>query len=358
MTVPNIKDIRWRYCARWDEKPAASLGISLLRLGICRTRDWTGSAVDFVERGFKRFCKESGSEDARKIWEGDLRIMDHMVELTEQERSHARAEMDGPAQRLFIAGDFSAAASIPIGATLPHLEREDKLLPAAFCALFVHNLWKWTRVYDVSDALAYAEMGMVDMDEDQLRDSCYPQVTAEIPGCLNGRLKMNPARALHLLKAMQPKLRSSTSRQLVGHLLEVPEHSTGRHHAWPDQLVQQIPGLEEFLEDCDGVGPGALISWYEDDAITACFHEEMSYLGQNGPLEPSLLLDLSLDQPGQMLDRQVTQVFDHVGAMLRSLASAAKIVAIIRELYDEHLHQHRLKSGVQTEPGASGLRDE
>src|SRR6266481_10091783 len=100
VTVPNIKDIRWRYCARWDEKPAASLGVSLLRLGICRTRDWTGSAVDFVERGFKRFCKENGSEDARNIWEGDLRIMDHMVELTEQERSQARAEMDGPAQRL------------------------------------------------------------------------------------------------------------------------------------------------------------------------------------------------------------------------------------------------------------------
>ena len=198
MTVPNIRDVRWRYCARWDEKPAASLGISLLRLGICRTRDWTGSAVDFVERGFKRFCKESGSEDARKIWEGDLRIMDHMVELTEQERSQARAEMDGPARTLFLAGDFSAAVSIPIGATLPHLEREDKLLPAAFCALFVHDLWKWMRVYDVSDALEHAEMGMVDMDEDQLRDSCYPQVNAEIPRCLNGRLKMNPAHALHL----------------------------------------------------------------------------------------------------------------------------------------------------------------
>jgi len=156
--VPTIRDIRWRYCTRWDEEPAARLGSSLLRLGICRVEDWTGSAVDFVERGFNRFCKANGVDDARRIFQGDLRIMDHMFDLTERQRNEARSEMSEPAQTLFLVGDFTAAASIPIGATLAHLEREHTLLPAAFYVVLVQDLWKWMRVYDCTAALEHAEM--------------------------------------------------------------------------------------------------------------------------------------------------------------------------------------------------------
>jgi hypothetical protein len=353
-----VANIRSRYCARWDEKPAADLGISLLRLGICRPDDWTGSAVDFVERGFKRFCKLNGAEEARKIWEGDLRIMDQVFDLTEPERNQAQTETDGPPQTLFLTADFSAAASIPIGAALAHLKREHDLLPAAFYRLFVHHLWRWMRVYSVTDALDHAEMGMIDADEEGLRESCYPKVKTEIPICLRNRLKMSPSRAWRLLKEIRPQLRSDASRKLVDRLLEMHRHSAGYTHAWPHKSMQQIPGLEEHLENCDGLGPGCMISWYEDDAISACFHEEMSYMGQNGPLEPSLLLAIPLDQPRSRLDRQVRRVLNYAGAMLRSLAATAKIVAIIRELYDEHLREHRIKSGLQIEPGTSGVRNE
>ena len=58
------------------------------------------------------------SIDVRKVWEGDIRILDHMFEQSERERNEARAEMDDPAQSLFLVTDFSSAASIPIGATL------------------------------------------------------------------------------------------------------------------------------------------------------------------------------------------------------------------------------------------------
>jgi len=199
---------------------------------------------------------------------------------------------------------------------------------------------------------------MIDREEADLEGSVYPQVKAEIPACLADRLKMKPARALKLLTEIQPELRGARARQLVGHLLDMHENSRARRHAWPVRLVGQIPGLEEYLEDSDGVGPGCLINWYEGDAISACFDEEMSYMGQNGPLAPSILLTLSLDQPGKALDKQVKHVFDYIGAMLRSFAKAANIVEIIQELYDEHLREHRLKSGLQAQPGASGVRDE
>jgi len=358
VTVPQIRDIRWRYCARWDEEPAANLGRSLLRLGICRPKDWSGSAVDFVERGFNRFCQANGIDDVRTVWQGDLRIMDHLFELSERERNEARAEMDAPTQTLFLVGDYSAAASIPIGPTLPLLEREHNLLPAAFYAVFRDCLWKWMRVYDHSAAACHAEMGLIDMEEEELKESVYPQVAAAVPACLRDRLKMNPSRALRLLREVQPKLRGSVARQLVAYLLDMHENSSGCCHAWPGQLVGKVPGLEEYLEDSDGTGPGCLVNWYEDDAISACFDEEMTYMGQNGPLAPSILQMITLDKPQKAVDQTVRNLFDYVGGMLRSLASAAKIVEIIREGYDEYLSEHRRKSGLQTQPGTSGVRDQ
>lgn len=358
VTVPQIGNIRWRYCARWDEEPAANLGKSLLRLGICRPQDWTGSAVDFVERGFNRFCKENGIDDVRTVWQGDLRIIDHLFATNERERNEARAEMDEPTQTLFLVGDYSAAASIPIGPTLPLLEREHHLLPAAFHAAFIDCLRKWTLVYGHSDAAAHAEMGLMDMVDEEIKESIYTQVAATVPACLRDRLKMNPSRAFTILKDVQPKLRGSVARQLVAHLLDMHKYSAGYRHAWPGRLIGQVPGLEEYLEDSDGTGPGCVVDWYEDDAISACFDEEMTYMGQNGPLAPSLLRMITLDKPQKNVDQEVRSLFDYIRAMLRSLASAAKIVEIIRDGYDEYLREHRLKPGLQTQPGATGVRDQ
>ncbi len=101
VTFPRLKGIRWRYCTRWDEGPAAVLGMSLLRLGVCCPKDWSGSAVDFVERGFRRFCSQNRAADAKRVWVGDLRITDSLFELTEQERNRVEAVHRG---RLFNVG--------------------------------------------------------------------------------------------------------------------------------------------------------------------------------------------------------------------------------------------------------------
>jgi hypothetical protein len=101
--------------------------------------------VDFVERGFSRFCQQNGATEAKKVWVGDLRIADCLFELTEQERNQMEAELEGRTQQLYLIGDYEAAASIPIAATLACLEAEDELLPAAFYQVFTTNLYKWMR---------------------------------------------------------------------------------------------------------------------------------------------------------------------------------------------------------------------
>src|SRR5579864_5720431 len=118
VTMPRLNGVRWRFCSRWDEQPAAELGKSFLRLGICRIEDWSGSAVDFVERGFRRFAKANGAEEAKRVWAGELRIADYLYPLSEPERNQLEADSDASIEKLFLIGEYHAAASIPIGATL------------------------------------------------------------------------------------------------------------------------------------------------------------------------------------------------------------------------------------------------
>lgn len=309
-----------------------------------------------MERGFRRFCKQNGAEEAKKVWSGFLRIMDHPFEMTEQERNSS--EIESPTMMLYLVGEYDAAASIPIGAALTHLECEHELLPAAFYKIFVHNLWKWMRVFDYSDALEHAEMWIEDLDEDSEVESVYPRVKQNIPRCLQKYSKIGERKARKFLQQTEPSLRSSVARQLVSHILEMDTHGQGREHAWAGRLAEQIPALGDFLNDADSCGPGCLISWHEDDEINACFEEQMQGLGQDAPLEPPIVLTIQLEQPPQEMDGEIKRVFDYAAAMLRSLASAAQIVDITRELYDEHLRQHRLQSGLQVEPRPAGIRDE
>jgi hypothetical protein len=119
-----------------------------------------------------------------------------------------------------------------------------------------------------------------------------------------------------------------------------------------------VPGLEEFLSETDGCGPGCAITWYEDDVISAAFDDQMQYLGQDGPMEPSIMVHIQLHARADRLDQEVKRVFDYLGAMLRSLRLAARTVELIRDTYDGYLREHRKKSGLQALPGVAVVRQE
>ena len=357
VTFPRLKGVRWRYCTRWDEGPAAVLGMSLLRLGICRADDWSGSAVDFVERGFRRFCSQNRAVDAKRVWVGTLRITDSLFELTEQERNQIEAGRECVTDHLYLIGDYEAAASIPIGATLARLEAEHPLLPAAFYQVFTNNLYRWMRVYDYIDGQEHAETWMEDLSEDELEASVYRKVEWEIPASIKAHTKtLKYRRAKNLLQEIRPY--TGVAREAIRHLLEMDAHGQGQEHAWPGHISESdVPGIDEWLMDAENSRPGCLITWYENDAINACFDEEAQHMGENGPCQPNVALPIHLNKPSKELDEEVRRVFDHASAMLCSLASAAKIVELIRDLYDEYLREHRLEPGLPAEPGAAGVRE-
>ena len=316
--------------------------MSLLRLGICQPSDWSESAVDFVERGFNRFCRHNGAAQAKRVWVGELRIGDSLFELTESERNQIEAGREGAAQQLFLTGDYEAAASIPIGETLARLEPEHELLPAAFYQVFTANLYKWMRVYEYVDAQEHAETWMEDLDDEELQASVYRKVEMEIPSCIQKHApRMGYERARRLLRGIKPA--APLARQLIRHVLEMDAHGLGHEHSWAGHLTEKnVPGISDWLMDAESSRPGCLITWYENDAINACFDEDAQHMGENGPCQPNMVLPIRLERPIRKLDEEVRRVFDHAGAMLQSLASAAKVVEMIRELYDEYLREHRL----------------
>jgi len=320
---------------------------------------WSGgSAVDLVERGFRRFAKANGAEEVKRVWSGELRIADYLYPLSEPERKQMEADVKGSIEKLFLVGEYHAAASIPIGAALADLEREQRLLPAAFYKVLVHNLWKWMRVYDYSDAVEHSELWLFELDEDNEADSVYRKVKERIPPCLARSSSLNEKNARKILGKFGSSLRDLASRQLVQHVLELDYLGGGFEHAWARGIVKTYPEIEELLDGADGCGPGCLIGWHENDEIQACFDEEMRCIGQEGPLEPPIVLAIPLQGSKDERDSAMKKVLAYAAAMLKSLAKAAKVVDIIREIDDQHLRQHRLQSGIQAEPSPAGVRKE
>ena len=151
---------------------------------IGRAVQWTSSNA-----GSGGFCSQNRAADAKRVWVGDLRITDSLFELTEQERNQVEAEREGLADHLYLIGDYEAAASIPIGATLARLEADHRLLPAAFYQVFITNLYKWMRVYEYVDAQEHAEMWMEDLSDEELEASPYRKVDMEMPACIKAHSK-------------------------------------------------------------------------------------------------------------------------------------------------------------------------
>ena len=194
---------------------------------------------------------------------GDLRITDNLFELTEQERNQVEAGREGMTDHLYLVGDYEAAASIPIGATLTRLETEHDLLPAAFYTVLTSNLYKWMRVYDYVDAEEHAEAWMEDLSDEESDASVYRKVDTEIPACIKAHAKtLIYRRAKNILEETRPH--TGVAREMIRHLLEMDAHGQGQEHAWPGHISDKdVPGVDDWLMDAENSRPGCLITWHE-----------------------------------------------------------------------------------------------
>jgi len=116
-------------------------------------------------------------------------------------------------------------------------------------------------------------MWMKDLSDEELEASIYRKVDIEIPASIKRHSKaLKYGRARKLLQEIQPH--TSVARELIRQLLEMDAHGQGHEHAWPGQITEkEVPGIDTWLLDAHA-RPGCLITWYENDAINACFDQE------------------------------------------------------------------------------------
>jgi hypothetical protein len=342
ITLPKLHGLVPRYCSRSDDQVAAKLALSMLRLGISRADDWKGGVVDFIAKGLARFCRQNGSVTVARVFpESTIRIMDELLERGEIERCQSE---DDDIDRMFVLVDYEQAAMIPIGPTLACLGKVHELLPAAFHVVFAANLALWMRTYDYRDAEFYAEEQKHMLDEEELKESFYPEVEKTRPKCLSNPPEYEEA--VTFLQRVQGDIKVSAAARMIRLCLAM--HDAGHIHepAWPSKLQKQLPELQEYFECTDEPGPGSLIVFEEDDLIEACFTEEMQYLGQNYAIGSTRMLLIDLKKSVEALDRQVAAAFDHIKAMLQSLSHATELIEIIRGIYGEDLRQRGVESRV------------
>src|SRR5260370_7571002 len=111
VTLPKLSGLRPRYCSRTDEQPAAILAKSMLRVGISRVADWTGSAVDFVATGLARYCRVNGLPPVSLVFpEASIRLLYETLQRTEYERS--QSEIAGPKSKILLMVYYQQAAII------------------------------------------------------------------------------------------------------------------------------------------------------------------------------------------------------------------------------------------------------
>jgi len=321
----------------------------MVRLGFCEVDDWKGNAVDFVRSGLNRFCCKHRIEVVSEVFpESQVLLTDDLSERIGDER--------GPSSRLFVLVDYQGVAMVQAGRTLELLGCQDANLPRAFFQVLAANLGRWMRTYDYRDAEHYAENQIEWLDEDELKESFYPQVPQARPACLKDLPDYDEA-----VKFLKKSLVNGGSGEVAELLrLCLRMHAEGCKYdlAYPAKLCQEIPEIEDYIESTDDPLPGALIVAEEGDLTEACFTEEIQYLGQENWISASLMLAINLDQGALEIDRNVMKVFDHLGAMLRSLAVAAKLIQTMRRLYDGSCSPRGPEPGIQAEAGAPAVRGE
>ena len=197
---------------------------------------------------------------------------------------------------------------------------------------------------------------MEDLSEEELRDSFYPQIARSVPKCLP-EPPMNFSRrsvtnAVRFLESRVGTLRGSVVRRLVTDVLEMYGESRGHEHRWPSQLAGKNAGLGEYLSDAETIGSvGCAITWYEDDVIGAASMTRCDIWARTLRCNPACCCGSGSHNRRISWTVEVKLVFDHVRAMLRSLRIGARIVNLIREVDDEHLREHRKKSGLSNSAG-------
>jgi len=288
-SMPSLAGVRPEYSHEVNAELLYELCAALVHEGLGTAETWKqsgGNALSFAQRAMRSGIGSEHDDLLQRNVEYHLEISD----------SIGRAGGDAVLEngQLAITIECGGSGYFKIGPAIDALEAEADGLGAAFYWAFTHALYRVMRIYNHDDALMYEERMREYADQDDEEDRGqyeFPEVKKSLPECIRKTL-----------------IRGSTNwRSQDRKLLDEFRH--GRYGSWFERLrrIQKLSRLplkqsNDYIEaGCydDPPLPSLLITFKENDAITACFDEECQYMLEGSP-EPTLCVVFSPRKPEEV----------------------------------------------------------
>jgi DNA-binding transcriptional ArsR family regulator len=329
--LPSLADVRAEYSHEVNAELVYELCAALVREGLGTAETWKKSGGNAL--AFAQHAMMSGIGAGR----GDLlqRNVEYHLEVSDQ---LVRAGSDAVLEsgQLVVTVECGGSGYLKIGPALDALEAEAEGLGAAFYWALTLALYRVMRIYNHDNALMYEErMRDYAAEEDPENQGQYefPEVEKALPECIRKTQKREcpdwKARDRDLLRRFR----------------------NGRFSSWFERLrrIQRLSRLplkqsREYLE----LGyydepplPSLLVTFKEQDAITACFDEEGQYM-MEGTAEPTVCVVFSPRKPDEV--RHALRIMD------RFIALNCELFQLVEEI------QEKCHAGASVDRGEPSLR--
>jgi hypothetical protein len=274
--LPSLADVRTEYSHEVNAELVYELCAALVREGLGTAETWNKSGDNAL--AFTQQAMMSGIGAER----GDLiqRNVEYHLEVSDQlERTGSDAVLESG--QLVVTVECGGSGYLKIGPAIDALEAEAEGLGAAFYWALTFALYRVMRIYNHDDALMYEERMRdyaAEDDEENRGQYEFPEVEKALPECIQKTLKREcpdwRRRDRDLLRRFRNGKFSSWFERL---------RRLQRFSRLP--LKQSRDYIEAGYYDEPPL-PALLVTFKENDAITACFDEEGQYM-MEGTAEPT-----------------------------------------------------------------------
>ena len=329
--LPSLADVRTEYSHEVNAELVYELCVALVREGLGTTETWKqcgGNALVFAKQAMM-----SGIRAER----GDLiqRNVEYHLEVSDQ-LGRAGSDTELESGQLVVTVECGGSGYFKIGPALDALESEAEGLGAAFYWALTLALYRVMRIYNHDDALMYEERMRdyaAEGDEENRGQYEFPEVEKALPECIQKTVTREC-----------PDWRRR-DRDLLRRF------SKGNYATWIERLrhIQRLSRLRlkqsrDYIEAGyydESPLPALLVTFKENDAITACFDEEGQYM-MEGTAEPTVCVVFSPRKPDEV--RHALRVVE------RFIALNCELFQLIEEI------QEKCHAGASVDRGEPSLR--
>ena len=310
LAIPRLDGVAAAHRYSGGDRAAINLARALMELDLGAPEDWKTAKYEptkFVELSLARWIGRNGGEAIRRRFGLEATICSDLDEYAE------RREGDPDGKLLYLTVESDTAAYVVLGPVLQLLNATHPQLAVSFHEVFTGALKRWLRIYDYREAQDRVAMWREWMESEA------DQGQYEIPdvdGCVPECVKREPLSRSEIADlALQAEGREVGA--LVNGIMELAEVSESA------ECPPLTSEAREQLVDSNPPLPGLLAVFHENDAIEACFDDDMQNALEAEP-EPSFIIPLNANDTGS-----VRAGFEVFGVACQTIALVSRLIDLM-----------------------------